>query len=145
MQMELDLEEILEKIPSIEKIFGSLWILSWIMAIWFYHIQFFLTGLFCLFLVLIVMGYFEKKEKTEETRPPVSFKMDPVSRSLKVQKIYEQGLKWDENEVCSGSCRLPSGEIKEGDVLKNCEGNVALRHVPSNTLMGGFDFSKTKK
>jgi len=142
MRMELDFEELIEKIPSIEKIFGGIWILSWIMAIWFYHIQFFLTGVFCLFLVLLVMGYLDKGE--EAAKQPISFKMDRSTHSLKVQKIYDEGLKWEENEICSGYCNLPTGEIKEGDVIKNCEGNIALRHVPSNTIMGGFDFKKTK-
>jgi len=49
----MDLEGMLEKIPSTDKILGIIWILSWILAIWIYHIQFFLTGLFCLFLRLI--------------------------------------------------------------------------------------------
>lgn len=31
-------------------LFVILWIVSWFSAIWVYHIQFFLTGLFCLFL-----------------------------------------------------------------------------------------------
>lgn len=145
MRMDLDFKEILEKIPSIEKIFGGIWILSWILAIWFYHIQFFLTGLFSLFLVLLITGYLEKKEETTEKKPPISFKMDRSTKSLKVQKIYEQGLTWEENEICSGSCKIPTGEIKVGDVLKDCEGNIALRHIPSNTLIGGFDFNKIKK
>ena len=31
-------------------------------------------------------------------------------------------------------------KIKEGDIVTNCNGNVALRHIPTNTLFGGYDF-----
>ena len=132
-----------EKIPSTEKILGVVWILSWVLAIWMYHIQFFLTGIFCLFLVLILVGKLDKNEEKERShRPPAIFSMDKTTNTLKVQKLYENGLKWDEHEVCSGSANLPTGEIKEGDVVEGCQGNVALRHVPSNTLIGGFDFEE---
>jgi hypothetical protein len=142
--MEMDLEDILEKIPPIEKILGLIWILSWICAIWIYHIQFFLTGLFCLFLILIILGLFDKKEE-EIQRPPFVFSMDENTRTLTVQKIYEDSIKWEDNEICSGDANLPTGEIKEGDVVTDCEGNVAFRHVPTNTLIGGYDFKKQNK
>jgi len=132
----------IEKIPSTEKILGVIWITSWILAIWAYHIQFFLTGLFCLFLIFILLGRLEKKEETHSSKPPAEFTMDKNTRTLKVQKIYEDNLKWDDHEICSGLANLPAGPIKEGDVVTNCKGNVALRHVPSNTLIGGFDFEE---
>jgi len=136
----MDLDGIAEKIPSTEKILGLAWIISWICAIWIYHIQFFLTGLFCLFLVFILVGKFDKKEKIKIQKPKAVLSMDKSTKTLVVQKIYEDNLKWEEHEICSGDARLPSGFIKEGDVVTNCKGNVALRHVPSNTLIGGFDF-----
>ena len=121
-----------------------IWIICWAAAIWAYHIQFFLTGLFCLFLAIVLLGYFDKKEESKIPKPPVVFSMDKNTKTLTVQKIYESGLKWTDNEVCSGNAVLPSGVIKEGDVVTKCDGNVALRHVPSNTLIGGFDFKKSK-
>ena len=132
----------IERIPSTEKILGIVWIVSWVCAIWAYHIQFFLTGLFCLFLIFILIGRFDKKEKEGKkiSRPPAIFTMDKSTRTLTVQKIYEDNVKWDEHEICSGNASLPTGSIREGDVVTNCKGNVALRHVPSNTLLGGFDF-----
>ena len=139
----VDLEDIIERIPSTEKILGVVWILSWILAIWMYHVQFFLTGLFCLFLVIILLGKFDKSETKHKTpRLPTVFSMDKNTKTLTVQKIYEDGLKWDDHEICSGVATLPSGPIKEGDIVSNCKGNVALRHIPSNTLVGGFDFEK---
>jgi len=131
----------IEKIPSTEKILGVVWITSWILAIWAYHVQFFLTGLFCLFLIFILLGRFDKEE-THTHKHPAVFAMDKNTRSLKVQKIYEDGIKWDDHEICSGVASLPTGPIKEGDIVTNCEGNVAIRHVPSNTLIGGFNFDE---
>ena len=132
----------IEKIPSTDKILGVVWIVSWICAIWIYHIQFFLTGLFCLFLIFILLGRFEKKEVKNKTKIPAILSMDKNTRTLKVQEIYEDNLKWDDHEICSGVASLPTGVIKEGDVVTNCKGNVALRHIPSNTLLGGFDFEE---
>ena len=137
----MELEGIVEKIPSTEKILGVVWILSWILAIWMYHVQFFLTGLFCLFLVIILLGKFEKKEE-KTSKLPTIFSMDKSTRTLTVQKIYEGDLKWEEHEICSGQANLPTGAIKEGDKVTNCKGNLALRHIPSNTLLGGFNFEE---
>lgn len=138
----MDLDGIIEKVPSTEKILGVIWIVSWILAIWAHHLQFFLTGLFCLFLVFILMGRFDKKEEKKLRKPPTLFEMDKNTRTLKVQKLYEDGVKWEEHEICSGTATLPTGQIKEGDVVTDCKGNVALRHVPSNTLVGGFNFEE---
>jgi len=137
----MELEGIVEKIPSTEKILGVVWILSWILAIWMYHVQFFLTGLFCLFLVIILLGKFEKTEG-KLSKLPAILTMDKSTRTLTVQKIYEGDLKWEEHEICSGEAKLPTGTIKEGDKVTNCKGNLALRHVPSNTLLGGFNFEE---
>lgn len=131
-----------EKIPSTEKILGIGWILSWILAIWIYPFQFFLTGLFCLFLVLILIGKFEKKEDKNLLKPTTLFSIDKNTRTLKVQKIYEDNLKWEDHEICSGFATLPSGPLKKGDTITNCKGNIALRHIPTNTLLGGYDFEK---
>jgi hypothetical protein len=137
----MDVDGILDKIPSTEKILGAIWIVSWILAIWMHPLQFFLTGLFCLILSLILSGKIGKQEEKVPKMPAV-FSMDKSTRTLKVQNIYESNLKWDDHEICSGAAQLPTGTIKEGDEIKNCKGNVALRHVPSNRLFGGFDFGE---
>jgi len=138
----MDLEGIIEKVPSTEKILGVVWIVSWILAIWAYHLQFFLTGLFCLVLIFILLGKIDKKEEKKIAKPPALLSMDKNTKTLTVQKIYEDDLKWEEHEICSGTATLPSGQIKEGDVVTNCKGNLALRHIPSNILIGGFDFEE---
>ena len=140
----MDLEGMIEKIPSTEKILGIVWIVSWVLAIWVYHVQFFLTGLFSLFLALLLLGRFDKKEneKIESNKPPVVFSMDKSTNTLKVQKIYEENISWNDHEVCSGDANLPDGIIREGDKIENCKGNLAIRHVPSNKLFGCYNFDK---
>ena len=133
----MDINEIMNKTPEIEKLFGGVWMVTWFLAIWIYHIQFFLTGLFCLFLAILLLGYFDDKKKTEI---PAFFSMDKNTRTLTVQKIHEADLSWDDHEICSGSAMIPSGLVKEGDAVTNCSGNVAIRHIPRNTIMGAYNF-----
>ena len=131
------LKSIQKKILPIEKLFGYAWIICWFTAIWIYHIQLFITGLFCLFLSYVI---FERTDAKREEKLPVLFSMDKNTRTLTVQKIYNTNLSWEDNEICSGNAVLPSGSIKEGDVVINCNGNVALRHIPTNTLIGAYNF-----
>jgi hypothetical protein len=121
---------------SSEKLFGYVWILCWLAAIWVYHIQLFITGLFCLFLAYIM---FDRTNTKEETIP-ILFSMNKNTRTLTVQKIYDASLNWEDHEICSGNANLPSGFVDEGDIINNCSGNVALRHIPTNTLIGAYDF-----
>lgn len=140
-QIEIDLGEKLKSlikiIPYLDKLFGYLWILFWFMAIWVYHLQLFLTGLFCLFLAYAI---FSKPANVAKSALPALLVMDKNTRTLTVQELYENDLKWDDSEVCSGEAKLPTGNMKVGDVISDCNGNLSLRHKPSNTLFGAFDF-----
>jgi hypothetical protein len=136
----MELDGIAEKIPSTEKILGVVWIVCWILAIWIYHLQFFLTGLFSLFLIFILIGRFDKKDVKKVPKPQAIFSMDKNTRTITVQKIYENNLNWEDHEICSGDAILPTGSVKEGDTITSCEGNLALRHIPTNTLSGGYNF-----
>jgi hypothetical protein len=102
-----------------------------------YPFQFFLSGLFCLLLAYMI---FDRKEQKEQHQIPAVLTMDKSAKTLTVQKIYEANWKWDESEICSGTGQLPSGHIQEGDTISHCSGNLAIRHIPSNTLLGAFDF-----
>ena len=132
-----DIGELISKIPPIEKLFGGAWIITWFLAIWVYHIQFFITGLFCLFLAIMLLGHFDEKKKVEI---PACFSMDKNTRTLTVQKIHEAELSWNDHEICSGSAMIPSGLDREGDIITNFSGNVTLRNIPTNTLMSAYNF-----
>ena len=54
--------------------------------------------------------------------------------------MYGTDLSWNDHEICSGSAMIPSGLVRGGDTITNCSGNVALRHIPTNTLMGAYNF-----
>lgn len=53
-------------------------------------------------------------------------------------RFFLTNLRWEDHEICVGSAVLSSGPMKEGDVVTNCEGDVALRHIPFNRFFGGF-------
>lgn len=66
--------------------------------------------------------------------------MDKASKTLTVQKIYDDSLNWQKTETCSRKATLPTGSIQVGNVVTNCEGNLSLRHIPTNVLFGAYDF-----
>jgi len=68
--------------------------------------------------------------------------MDKATKTLTVQKIYDSNFHWQKTEICSGNATLPQGTIKQGDKITNCQGNLALRHIPTNTIIGGFNFQQ---
>jgi len=83
-------------------------------------LQFFLTGLFCLFIALILTDRIGKTEKKKQLPLPALLSMDKSTKTLAVQKIYEENLQWNDHEICSGDATPPVGAIKEGDVVTNC-------------------------
>ena len=83
---------------------------------------------------------FERNEEKERHRFPAVFTMDKATKTLTVQKIYDDSLDWQKTEICSGNAKLPTGAIQVGDVVTNCEGNLALRHIPTNIIFGAYDF-----
>ena len=66
--------------------------------------------------------------------------MDKAAKTLTVQKIYDDNMNWGKTEVCSGDAILPTGTMQVGDIVTNCNGNLALRHIPTNILFGAYDF-----
>ena len=66
--------------------------------------------------------------------------MDKASKTLTVQKTYDDSLNWQKTEICSGKATLPTGTVQVGDVVTNCEGNLSLRHIPTSVLFGAYDF-----
>ena len=83
---------------------------------------------------------FERNEEKERHRLPAVFTMNKASKTLTVQKIYDDNINWGKTEVCSGDATLPTGTMHVGDIVTNCNGNLALRHIPTNILFGAYDF-----
>jgi hypothetical protein len=49
-------------------------------------------------------------------------------------------LNWSDIQVTSGDCDLPSGFIKAGDKITNCTGLLIFVWIPSNTVIGKWNF-----
>ena len=49
-------------------------------------------------------------------------------------------LDWSNIDVGDSQCIIPSGTIHAGDVITNCSGVITLRWIPSNTLIGYWNF-----
>ena len=93
------------------KIFGFIWILCWFSAIWAYHLQLFISGLFCLFLSYFI---FSKSEHEDSKAIPINFTMDKTKKTLTVQKIYEDGIKWEEMRYVQVRQIFQEAKLKKG-------------------------------
>ena len=123
-------------ILPINSIFGYFWIAFWFISIWTYHIQFFLMGLFCL-----ILSFTDFKHGIQnDMKIPFILSKNNNEKTLTIQDIRDEDLYWEDTEICSGNAILPEGIIEKGDVIYNCKGNVSLRHIPSNIIIGGYMF-----
>jgi hypothetical protein len=131
------LKDIYCHIPHLNPYFGYAWIIFWFLSIWIFHIQLFLTGLFCLILSFIE---FDNIKKDNSGILPIIFSMNKKECTLTVDELFKENMNWEESEICSGKAILPKGPVQVGDVITNCSGNISLRHAPSNIIFGAFDF-----
>lgn len=47
----------------------------------------------------------------------------------------------DIDQIGSGHCDpLPNGTVLIGDEITNCSGFIVLRYIPSNEILGVFEF-----
>lgn len=123
-------------ILPINSIFGYAWIIFWFIAIWVFHIQFFLMGLFCLILSFTDF----KSDIKNEMELPFVLSRDKETKTLTIKAIRNEDLYWEDTEICSGDGILPDGIIRGGDIIYDCKGNVSIRHIPSNIIIGGHNF-----
>ncbi|MFO7678124.1 MAG: hypothetical protein R6V50_07085 [Thermoplasmatota archaeon] len=89
----------------------------------------------------IILGFIDPSTPDPET-PSIEFMQDTTNNSLTVISVKPDNLLWgDIKEIGSGSCDpLPSGTVMVGDQITNCTDIIVLRHTPSNTILGVFDF-----
>lgn len=55
------------------------------------------------------------------------------------------GLDWSDVDIGDSYCTLPSGPIMSGDAITNCQGVVSIRWIPSNSLLGTWDFPSSNR
>jgi hypothetical protein len=123
-------------ILPINSIFGYAWIIFWFIGIWVFHIQFFLMGLFCLILSFTDF----KSENKNDIELPFILSRDKETKTLTIETVKNEDLYWEDTEICSGEGILPEGIVEKGNIIYNCKGNVSIRHIPSNIIIGGFNF-----
>jgi len=124
------------RILPINSIFGYSWIICWFIAIWFYPLQFFFMGLFCL--ILSLTNFKPTLEREEQLS--IIFSQDLENKALILEKLIDDNLNWNDIEICSGEAILPEGIIEKGDIIYNCKGNISLRHIPTNAIFGAYYF-----
>jgi hypothetical protein len=86
----------------------------------------------------------EKKDNNEnESIPPnITFIKNDVENKLTVDRSFPTDVLWSELEIV-GSCNSSSLGlyVLAGDQITNCSGSIRIRHIPTNTLIGIWDFT----
>jgi hypothetical protein len=93
-------------------------------------------GLFCLILSFTDF----KSENNSDIELPFILSRNNETKTLTIETVKNEDLYWEDTEICSGEAILPDGIIEEGDIIYNCKGNISIRHIPSNIIIGGFNF-----
>jgi len=119
-----------------------------------------IIGSIIIVLILIVSGFILISKKTEEKNgceefPYMKFEQDNNAKTLTVTCLKSEGeLRWSDFDIRDAySSRYDSGEtnltilstdeyVRVGDVISNCWGNVSIRFIPANILIGKWEFPK---
>ena len=74
--------------------------------------------------------------------PHISFDIDMENNTLTVSSVYPEDVMWgDIDQIGSGTCNpLPTGNVTVGDEITNCMGMIVLRYIPTNEVIGVFEF-----
>lgn len=78
----------------------------------------------------------------QPTQPAINFAQDLVNKTLTVISVTPNTVLWsDIDQIGSGHCDpLSNGPVMVGDIITNCTGFIVLRYVPSNEILGFFEF-----
>ena len=74
--------------------------------------------------------------------PEIIFAMDLENNTLTVVYVNPDDVLWsDLDQIGSGTCDpLPTGNVTVGDMITNCSGTIVLRYIPTNEVIGVFEF-----
>jgi hypothetical protein len=89
----------------------------------------------------ILLGYVDPNQQHPQT-PNIVFQQDIVNKTLQVLSINSNDVLWsDIDEIGAGSCDpLPVGNVTVGDILTNCSGIIVLQYIPTQEILGVFEF-----
>ena len=87
----------------------------------------------------------EFKNSNTGCEPTWQFEKDDTAKTITFTGETCDLYYWEDIEIypgLGGSANLPTGLIKKGDVITNCNGIITLRYVPENMLVAYYDFSE---
>lgn len=89
----------------------------------------------------VLLGYIPSTPQPP-TQPVINFAQDLVNKTLTVISVTPNTVPWsDIDQIGSGHCDpLPNGTVLIGDEITNCSGFIVLRYIPSNEILGVFEF-----
>jgi hypothetical protein len=92
----------------------------------------------------ILMGFIDPSQQ-EPTTPDIVFEQDEVNNTLMVVSVSLDNVLWsDINQIGSGSCDpLPIGNVTVGGEITNCSGIIVLQYLPTEVILGVFEFNST--
>lgn len=86
------------------------------------------------FLASVVFVLVSDLGDSGDDAPAVSMTPGPGDGELQVTAIRNGPVHWSEVDV-DGCSQVPSDAMREGDVLSGCQGQVTLRHTPSDSVL----------
>jgi len=91
----------------------------------------------------ILLGFIDPSQ--QQPQPDVVFEQDEVNNTLMVVSVSLDNVLWsDIAEIGSGSCDpLPVGNVTIGNEIKNCAGIIVLQYIPTEVILGVFNFNST--
>jgi hypothetical protein len=90
----------------------------------------------------IILGIVDFTPDGPSETPTIMFSMDMENNTLTVTNVYPDDTMWgDIDQIGSGTSNpLPTGNVSMGDMITNCLGIIVLRYVPTNEVLGVFEF-----
>jgi len=90
----------------------------------------------------IILGIIDPSPEEPPETPAISFSMDDVNNTLTVTYIAQDEIFWEDiDQIGSGtSDPLPTGNVSIGDEITNCLGIIVLRYIPTNGVIGIYEF-----
>jgi hypothetical protein len=89
----------------------------------------------------ILLGFIDPNQQQPQT-PNIVFQQDTINKTVQVLSINSNDILWSYiDEIGAGSCDpLPLGNVTAGDTLTNCTGIIVLQYIPTQEILGVFEF-----
>ncbi|HUT00026.1 MAG TPA: hypothetical protein VMY59_06895 [Candidatus Thermoplasmatota archaeon] len=93
----------------------------------------------------ILLGFIDPNQQQPQT-PNIVFQQDTTNKTVQVLSIDSNDVLWsDIDQIGAGSCDpLPVGNVTAGDILTNCTGIIVLQYIPTQEILGVFEFDQQR-